>query len=323
MLGEFSALAGALTWAVNSVLIRSQSTRMSALSLNAVQYAAATLPFLLLLPISGKTTSLTQISPLVMAGLVGTALISMVGGDTAYVRSLRLIGVSKAFPISMCSYPLMSSLAAIAVFGEQLTWHFAFGASLVLVGLFAVSPRRPSSRGDASMLASTTTPDEGTPKATPAGWNRLAQAYTALRKPQTQGLLCALVAAVCWAAAVLTLKLILEEVDAFIATAIRVPVAALVLLTLASWRARRLRLDPHNLRPLAIVAGAGIIGVALGTVLFMLAIQNAGAARATILFATSPLFALALSLLFLKEAVTRRVALGTAASVAGIVLVIS
>ncbi|MDO8672150.1 MAG: DMT family transporter, partial [Dehalococcoidia bacterium] len=229
MLGEISALAGALTWAVNSVLIKSQSARMSALSLNAVQYLAATLPFLFLLPLSGKMATIGHIPPLLMAGLIGTAMISMVGGDTVYVRSLRLIGVSKAFPIAMCSYPLISSFVAVAFLGEPFTWFFAIGAVLVLGGLYSFSPRRRGSRGlDSAPPAlpanEATSRLVGTEKA-PLGTG--ARIRGALANTQTQGVMCSLLAAICWATAVLTLKLILGEVDAFTATAIRVPVAAL------------------------------------------------------------------------------------------------
>lgn len=322
MLGDIAALAGALAWAVNSVLIRSQSARIGALSLNAIQYLAATLPFLFLLPFTSTIEALARIPPLLMAALLGTALISMVGGDTVYVRSLRLIGVSKAFPIAMCSYPLMSSFVAIVFLGEPFTWYFAIGAALVLSGLFSLSPRHHAPRSNDALAGATTAEphEDSDAQPTERPWRRVVAAY--FRNTQTQGLVCALAAAVCWTTAVLTLKFVLVEVDALTSTAIRVPAAALVLLPLALWRDRGLRVVRQGPRSLAIVGAAGIVGVALGTVLFMAAIQNAGAARATILFATSPLFAMVLSFLFLKEPVTWRTIAGTMVSVAGICLVI-
>jgi drug/metabolite transporter (DMT)-like permease len=51
-------------------------------------------------------------------------------------------------------------------------------------------------------------------------------------------------------------------------------------------------------------------------------VYYAGAAKASVINATSPLFGLPLSLVFLHERITRRIALGTALTVLGIWLVL-
>jgi drug/metabolite transporter (DMT)-like permease len=77
------------------------------------------------------------------------------------------------------------------------------------------------------------------------------------------------------------------------------------------------RLD--HIGPIAII---GIASTLLGSLLYVYAVGEAGAARTTILNAASPMMALPLSILFLKEPFTRSIAIGTAICVAGILLVV-
>jgi drug/metabolite transporter (DMT)-like permease len=70
------------------------------------------------------------------------------------------------------------------------------------------------------------------------------------------------------------------------------------------------------------VALGGILGMGLGGLLYIAAVQDAGAGKAAILSATSPLFALPLAMLFLAERVTPRLMAGTLVSIVGISLVV-
>lgn len=291
MIGEICALAGAVVWALNSILIRSQTGKIDALSLNALQYLTASIFFVAILFPLGKASEILVISLLWMVGLVGSALLSMAGGDTFYIRSLGLIGVPRAFPVAMCSYPLMASIVAISLLGEVFTWGFGVGATMVLLGMYLVAVPRATSE---------------------------TKPIASIKK----GIILAFLAAICWATAVSVLKLILKDVDVIAAASVRVPAAALLLTGLA-WRRGNLRLRSYGWRSLAIVALAGILGIFLGTIFFQYAIQLAGAARAAILAATSPLFALPLSAFLLKERPTARMILGTLLSVAGIALIVS
>ena len=69
-----------------------------------------------------------------------------------------------------------------------------------------------------------------------------------------------------------------------------------------------------------LIVGA-LIGWVLGSVLFLTTIALCGPTRAAILTSTSPLFALPLSVLFLKERVSRAILAGTALTVVGIIVV--
>jgi drug/metabolite transporter (DMT)-like permease len=72
---------------------------------------------------------------------------------------------------------------------------------------------------------------------------------------------------------------------------------------------------------------AGIVAIALsgtlfGSLLYVYAVGEAGAATTSVLNATAPLLALPLSMIFLKEPFTRGIAAGTVVCVAGVVLVV-
>jgi drug/metabolite transporter (DMT)-like permease len=71
------------------------------------------------------------------------------------------------------------------------------------------------------------------------------------------------------------------------------------------------------------IAAAGILGTALGSLLYVYAVIHAGAARAVVLNATAPLMAVPLAIIFLGERFSQRVAIGTVLSVAGVIFVVS
>jgi len=98
--------------------------------------------------------------------------------------------------------------------------------------------------------------------------------------------------------------------------------AGMLVLYLLAARPQDLRRAAASRLDLAIIAGAGLGGMAAGSLLYVYALLEAGAARAAVLSASSPLFAIPLAMLFLGEALTRRLLAGTAACVLGIALVV-
>jgi drug/metabolite transporter (DMT)-like permease len=73
---------------------------------------------------------------------------------------------------------------------------------------------------------------------------------------------------------------------------------------------------------LIVVTAAGVLGTGLGSILFIYAVEDLGAARTAFLTTSAPLFALPMGVLFLSDSVTRRVLAGTLATIGGIWLVL-
>jgi drug/metabolite transporter (DMT)-like permease len=145
-MGELSALGSALFWAINSLLVRSQTGRISAIPLNAIQYSFAAIFFLIILFPTGRMSLILEIAPVWMAALIASALIGMAGGDSMYVKSLGLIGVTRAFPIATSGYLLLTFVVAIVFLGESLGLLAVGGGVAVIVGISLIALSSPQDR---------------------------------------------------------------------------------------------------------------------------------------------------------------------------------
>jgi drug/metabolite transporter (DMT)-like permease len=79
---------------------------------------------------------------------------------------------------------------------------------------------------------------------------------------------------------------------------------------------------PLTPRSIGIVAAAGVLGTGLGSILFIYAVADIGAAKTAFLTTSAPVFALPMGVIFLSEKLTARTLLGTAVTIAGIWLVL-
>ena len=86
-------------------MLRSQSSRIDPISLNAWRSVVAALFFIVMLFALDRVPLLVQVPPLAFAALCGSVVFGFVLGDTLFFKSMTLVGVSTALPISM-TYPL-------------------------------------------------------------------------------------------------------------------------------------------------------------------------------------------------------------------------
>jgi drug/metabolite transporter (DMT)-like permease len=132
-----------------------------------------------------------------------------------------------------------------------------------------------------------------------------------------QGLRLVFIAAGCWALAATVVKPALREVPVLAGTALRIPMAAVVL-WLTPWTrgtltAVRESTPPERWRLVTICCLN-----ALGSILFTIAIRSGGVAIGNALASTSPLFAIPLEIFILKKYPTARTIAGAAITVVGI-----
>ncbi len=294
MIGAVYALTAALCWAGSSAILKFLTTRIDALSLNALRLCAASLLLLVLIPLSGRgtefiNTPLMSLAYLIISGVIGLAI-----GDTLYIKSLSYLNVSQAFPIALCSNPIFTMLLAVLLLGESFTWVTGLGASFVLLGVYLITSTRMVPRTN-----------------------------SAPRKTKGKGIILALIAGAVWAIAVVTLKLGAIDMDPLVAAAIKLFSATIVLLPFALSQRKRgaLQLRKYGSRSLALALTSGPIDYGVGMVLFIIAIQLIGAGKAVVLSATSPLFLLPFSVFILKEKLTRFTLIGIFIGIVGICLV--
>lgn len=290
--GELASLGAALVWAISSLLLKPLSSRFPALALNGLRTLTAAIFFALLLLVVGRASLLGQVPVSSGAALLSGTIIGMAVGESLFLLSLRYLDVSRAYPISMCGYPIVTILLAALFLGAALTLMMALGTALVLGGTFLVV----YPRGGFSLSFS--------------------------RRERTGlGLVGLTVAS--WGIATVLIGEGVRGGDILAANVLRLSGVALVLLGLSfrDWG----RFWPHSsgLRQTTVGALTGLLSFGIGGWLFLVGLKYAGAGIASVLSAVSPLFLVPMASLFLKERVTRRLLLGVVIAVAGVSVVVA
>ncbi|MEK7215981.1 MAG: DMT family transporter [Chloroflexota bacterium] len=291
-LGELSAVVCAFLWAVNAVLLRPVSRVLPALRITALQYAAAAALTVAAGMALGKAELAGTIPLEPLVGLVLAALIGMGGGDTFYVRSLSTTGVAVSYPVATGAYILLAFALAALLLGEDLTARSVMGAAALLLGVGLIVRGAPSSAG-AEQTAGAETP---------------------------RGIAFAVVAGLCWAITTTIMRAALSGVDVLAANMVRIPFVAATL-WLANLTAFRRSAFAFPRRDSAIIVAAGLVGLGLGSLFFLYAVQTAGAAKTAALSSISPVFTGVMAAAFLGERFNRSMALGTVLTALGAVLV--
>jgi drug/metabolite transporter (DMT)-like permease len=286
-LGVVCALGSALTWAVVSLLARSLSEQFNSVTINAIRSTLGGGIVLGLVLLQGGGAALLTLPPGVVLYLALSVLVAVGFGDTLFFEGTRTLGVAVAMTISM-SYPLITAAFAVLLMGETMTLRLAWGILLTLGGLALIV-----SGGHA-------------PEANQSERRR-------------SGLGAAGLAAVAWAVAALLMKPPLREVDAVTATAIRLPLIAVVLwATPWTWEAMgRLRVSGRSTR--LQIAWLGAL-TAVTTVMFAAGLKYAGVAVGSVLSSTAPLFSIPLDVWFSGERFRPTTAVGALITVTGIAL---
>jgi len=284
-LGELAGLGAALAWAANGLLVRAHGA-LHAIVINALRCSLAAAFFLLLWPFVADR----QAVPLAAWMFLGLSLVVGLGiGDSIYFDAVRRIGVARAMSISM-AYPVLTALLAVVLLGESLSVVAVVGIALALGGVYLVA--RPS-------------PEPEVVATRPGDYWR--------------GVLMACVAALGWTCSTLSLRPALELVDVPTASAIRMPLVGVLLWVTAARSGVLPSRAAFTPRALLAILGTAVVTV-LATLLYLVSVALAGAGRAAVLTATSPLFAVPFSVVFLGEHGGWRLVIGAVCTVVGVAL---
>jgi len=287
--GEVYALACALLWALSSALLKSQTHKIHVVFLGALRTIPALLIYWGIVLFTGRVGELLNLPVRAWAYLAGSTLMGLVVGDSIYFQSMKLIGLSRAMPLST-TYPFFTMLLSLLFLDEHFGWTVAGGAALIAAGGYLLALHR--------------------------GRERLAESQ-AVRRVNFIGVVLALCAAICWSISTVMLRVGLEQVDTTLANVVRLSVLMAALSTMVLKLGKIERVKGYGLRSLGIVFLAGIVGTGLGTFAFLTAVQSIGAARTSILTATTPLFGVPFSLL-LRERPSSRTLVGTGLTMVGV-----
>ena len=289
--GIFFGLISASLWATTSLAVKAQSARVDTFSFNAFRMAIGALLFLVLLPFYGGWDALMSLTTLSRAALGISIICGGVIGDSLYFWSMTQIGAARAMPLSGI-FPIFTWVLAVPILGEPITPQAIIGTGFVLGGLFMLAP---------------------------------ANAATENKDPQRNrlGVLAAIIAAMMWALSTTLLKIGLADGTNIIAiNSFRLPLGAIVLSLLIARFGDKNIWQGYTRASLPLLIGISLLSVGLGSVFWILSDQYAGAARASLVNAMAPLIGAPLAVIFLRERITWKIALGTCLAVLGVGLVI-
>jgi drug/metabolite transporter (DMT)-like permease len=280
--GEALAIGSAVAWALTSIAMRPIAGR----ALWRSSILRMVLCAGLLAAYGWPTGALDRVlaaPPQAWLLLLGSTLCSMAVGDSLYFLAAARIGVARALPIAS-AFPLLSTLGAILLLGETLTLPLVLGSALVVVAVALIGGERARDGGRNDLI----------------------------------GLLLAGLAACLWAGSGLFLGPALHLIDPIAANLMRFTIATVLFSAYVS----AVKPGEHMTQRLVWLSVAAALGTLASSVMFLGGIAGAGVARGVALNATSPVFSAVLAAFVLRERVSRRTAIGVAASVAGTILLV-
>lgn len=290
MLGELASLAAALCWALSAVIYRKALSAIDPLPANAIRCIPTATFMVILLTALGQLPQITKIGSIPLLYLTFSVISGLIIGDTLYFYSLRLIGVSRAVPISSI-YPLFTVIIVAILLQGEISSMILFGAILVIFGTWLVGTRNDT-------LSPLTKAD------------------------LTKGALAGVGAAIFWALSMVVCQSALQLIDPITANSIRIIILTpvLTMIVLASKTRNQLLHSAPDLW--ILLSAAGVLALGIGGILLLSGISLIGAARAVPLSSTTPLYAPLLAVSLLKEKITLKIFSGTLLTVLGILLII-
>jgi drug/metabolite transporter (DMT)-like permease len=295
MLGAGIALLTSLAWSISSNCVKLVAEKIDSLVINTLRTWVGSALLISLILVTGRYQDFPLIPWGSLAYVVISGVLAMAIGDTIYIKSVALLDVSIAFPLSQCAFILLAVLSAVLFLGEQFTWITVTGGVLVVLGIYLMTSSR--------------------------GW---AGASTDRKRLNPRGLFFILIAILAWTGATILLKIGVSGVDPFIAACLRISTSAIVLLFFFQSRPNKgnTSLRQISRKNLALVASAGLLTYGVAAVGYISAIQMIGAGKTVLLTAIAPLFALPFAIFILGEKPTRFTLLGVMISVVGVWLVV-
>jgi len=284
-LGILAGIGSGLNWAVTSFLVCSLLGRLTPIELSAVRSTVGGVILIAAAIAAGEGADILQAPLWVALSLWSAVFLAMGVGDTLFFRSVDHLGLTRALALSLLN-PLLTTVTGIVVYGEPMTLARLMGIGLVIGGLgLIVSGREPDS----------------------------ARKAYAIRR----GLPLVFSAAASWAISATILKPALLQVPALAGTALRIPMAGL-LLWLTPWtRGTRDALRASTAAERWRLAVICLLN-AIGSGLFTVTIRSGGVAVGNALASTAPLFAIPLEIAILKRRPSVRTILGAVLTVSGI-----
>ncbi|NHJ14467.1 MAG: DMT family transporter [Candidatus Thorarchaeota archaeon] len=290
LLGTAVGLTASALWAVSVVIYRSQSEGIRPIGISSIKMwvAFGFMSLIVFLPFRPNPLAVSVESIFFLAVSV---TLGAVVGDTLYLISQERIGVSYAFPIAMSS-PILTYFLAIQFVEEPFIISRLVGTVITVAGIVLISRERNASAEK-----------QGNPNM------------------DLIGIALALLTMVLWASGTVILQIGATGVDPIDANFVRVVFGAIEFIPIFVI-AQHQGMPMPTRRATKVIAISALFGMAIGSILFVWMVQLLNAALASVVGSTSSLFAVPISIFFLKEKVTRKAGVGVLLTVAGVMLAV-
>jgi drug/metabolite transporter (DMT)-like permease len=290
LLGSAIGLFVSFLWAVEINVYKSQSEVATPLAISTLKmWLSFVFMTILMIILFRVATFSVPIESIVY--LVASVILNYIVGDIAFLTSQKRIGVSYAYPITM-TYPIVTYVIAIYVVLEEFLLTRFVGIILAVVGVILISREQ--------------------------GSNHNVESISTFDKV---GIALALFATLCWGLGSVLLQLGVTDVNAIDANFVRMGFGSGIITPLFLASIRNGSPKPTR-RAAKMVLVAAFFGMALGSLLYTYAVKLIGASITAVLGSVSPLFALPISIFFLKESYSNKSILGALMTVFGVILVV-
>ncbi|MFX1484237.1 MAG: DMT family transporter [Promethearchaeota archaeon] len=288
--GSAISLIAAFFWAMATNVYKSQSSEATPLSISTLKMwlSLVVMTILVVLPFRTMPFFMPLNSVLFLSLSVTVGLVI---GDIAFLTAQDRIGVSYAYPIA-ATFPITTYIIAIYFVNEEILPTRFLGILLAVIGVMLISREQRSNNSDGEF----------------GNLDRL-------------GIALALVAAVCWSVGSVLLQLGVADVDPIDANFVRMIFGSGVIAPIFLAAVHQGMPKPSK-RATKIVLLAAFFGMAMGSLLYTYAVKLVGATVAAVLGSVSPLFALPISIFFLKERYSPKSIVGAILTVTGVILVV-
>jgi drug/metabolite transporter (DMT)-like permease len=290
ILGTALGFLAASMWAISVVVYRSLSDEIRPLAIGSIKMwvAFGLMALLVILPWRPNAflVPLESIIYLALSVSLGAVL-----GDTILFMSQERIGVSYAFPIAM-SFPVLTYILAIIFLNDEVSAVRFFGTVIAVLGLILIS-REQNKEQD----------EDGN-----SHFNLM-------------GIGMALFTMVCYAVGTVLLEMGVTGVDPIDANFVRIFIGSVEFVPIYIL-ASHMGMPRPTRRATKMVIAAGFFGMAVGSVLYVTMVKYIGAAMGSVIGSTSPIFAVPVSMIFLKERPTRAALAGILIAMFGVILVV-
>lgn len=290
LVGSAISLIAAFLWAIATNVYKSQSKEATPLAITTLKMWLSLLVMTILVMLPFRTTPFFLSFESVVY-LASSVTIGLVFGDIAFLTSQERIGVSYAFPIAT-TYPIATYIIAIFVIDEEINPTRFLGIILAVAGIILISREQAVNRN-----------------------NNRSKDFDRI------GIVLAFLTALCWSVGSVLLQLGVAGVDPIDANFVRMIFGSGLLAPIFLGAIQRGMQKPSK-RATKIILFAAFFGMAAGSLLYTYAVKLVGATVSAVLGSVSPLFALPISIFFLKEEYSYRSIFGALTTVSGVILVV-